>query len=152
MVEYIQKRSLLKGGTAMTNRSFSKNAPLLAVLVFLLIAVLTSCGHTSDTSTLRDPEGSSTVENGTTTAKPIDSNVPTVTTDPTVTSKPTDTIKPADTSEPPVTAEKPTEKDPAMFDGVMIHSVYGTGKKAVEAVIPFGYIQLYNESGRDVLI
>ncbi|MBQ7364409.1 MAG: chitobiase/beta-hexosaminidase C-terminal domain-containing protein, partial [Clostridia bacterium] len=47
-------------------------------------------------------------------------------------------------------APKPIPEDPAAFDGVLIHSVYGTGKNGKDAVISCGFIQLYNESDRDI--
>ena len=36
------------------------------------------------------------------------------------------------------------------YAGVLIHSVYGTGKKGAEALISNGYVQLYNKSEKDV--
>ena len=36
------------------------------------------------------------------------------------------------------------------YNGVLIHSVYGTGKKGAEALISNGYVQLYNKSSRDI--
>ena len=40
--------------------------------------------------------------------------------------------------------------DASAYKGVMIHSVYGTGKKGAEALISNGYIQLYNASDKDI--
>lgn len=40
--------------------------------------------------------------------------------------------------------------DSSLYKGVMIHSVYGTGKKGAEALISNGYVQLYNASDKDI--
>ena len=40
--------------------------------------------------------------------------------------------------------------DPSLYEGVLIHSVYGTGKKGAEALISNGYIQLYNTADKDI--
>ena len=40
--------------------------------------------------------------------------------------------------------------DSSLYEGVLIHSVYGTGKKGAEALISHGYVQLYNASDRDI--
>ncbi len=42
--------------------------------------------------------------------------------------------------------------DPSVFQGVLIHSVYGTGKKGAEALIPYGYVQLYNTTDKDIAL
>ena len=42
--------------------------------------------------------------------------------------------------------------DSAAYKGVLIHSVYGTGKKGAEALISNGYVQLYNASDKDVAL
>lgn len=42
--------------------------------------------------------------------------------------------------------------DSASYKGVMIHSVYGTGKKGAEALISNGYVQLYNASDKDIAL
>ena len=42
--------------------------------------------------------------------------------------------------------------DPTLFQGVLIHSVYGTGKKGAEALIPHGYVQLYNATDKDIAL
>ncbi len=42
--------------------------------------------------------------------------------------------------------------DPALYDGVLIHMVYGTGKKGAEAVISHGFVQLYNSTDRDIAL
>lgn len=42
--------------------------------------------------------------------------------------------------------------DSAAYKGVLIHSVYGTGKKGAEALISNGYVQLYNKSGKDIAL
>ncbi len=40
--------------------------------------------------------------------------------------------------------------DASLYSGVLIHSVYGTGKKGAEALISNGYVQLYNTSAKDI--
>ncbi len=40
--------------------------------------------------------------------------------------------------------------DSKAYEGVMIDSVYGTGKKGAEALISHGYVQLYNSSKKDI--
>lgn len=40
--------------------------------------------------------------------------------------------------------------DPSLYEGVLIHSVYGTGKKGAEALISNGFVQLYNTSGKNI--
>ena len=40
--------------------------------------------------------------------------------------------------------------DPSLYEGVLIHSVYGTGKKGAEALISHGYVQLYNPTDKDI--
>ncbi len=40
--------------------------------------------------------------------------------------------------------------DSTLYEGVLIHSVYGTGKKGAEALISNGYVQLYNTSSKDI--
>ena len=52
----------------------------------------------------------------------------------------------------PVTEPVIEPGDSAMYSGVLIQSVYGTGKKGAEALISNGYIQLYNKSNRDVAL
>ena len=42
--------------------------------------------------------------------------------------------------------------DSAAYKGVLIHSVYGTGKKGAEALISNGYVQLYNKSDKDIAL
>ena len=59
------------------------------------------------------------------------------------------------TTEPETTAEPETQPvlepgESSMYRGVLIHSVYGTGKKGAEALISNGYIQLYNKSSQDI--
>ncbi|MBQ3507918.1 MAG: CotH kinase family protein, partial [Clostridia bacterium] len=56
---------------------------------------------------------------------------------------------PAETEEP---AYDPAlhPGDASLYSGVLIHSVYGTGKKGAEALISNGYIQLYNNSAKDI--
>ena len=43
-----------------------------------------------------------------------------------------------------------TPGEVSLYEGVLIHSVYGTGKKGAEALISNGYVQLYNKSDRDI--
>ena len=145
----------------MTSRS-SKGLLLLTILFLLFSVVLASCGNTGDTTPPEESGGEVTTVTGTatggTTTAPQGDTTPAVTDKPkdpdtpTVTTKPKDPEKPADTTKPNDTEAEPTLKDPSLFEGVMIHSVYGTGKKAAEAVIPFGYIQLYNESDKDIAL
>ncbi len=40
--------------------------------------------------------------------------------------------------------------DSTLYDGVLIASVYGTGKKGAEAVIEHGYVQLYNSTDKAI--
>lgn len=40
--------------------------------------------------------------------------------------------------------------DAATYEGVLIYSVYGTGKSGSDAVIPHGYVQLCNISDKDI--
>ena len=40
--------------------------------------------------------------------------------------------------------------DPEQFRGVMIVSVYGTGKKNTDAAASHGFVQLYNSTDRDI--
>ncbi len=40
--------------------------------------------------------------------------------------------------------------DSAAYKGVLIHSVYGTGKKGAEALISNGYVQLYNNTDKNI--
>ena len=40
--------------------------------------------------------------------------------------------------------------DSTLYEGVLIHSVYGTGKKGAEVLISNGYVQLYNNSSKDI--
>ena len=42
--------------------------------------------------------------------------------------------------------------DSSLYKGVLIHSVYGTGKKGAEALISNGYVQLYNKSDKDIAL
>lgn len=131
----------------MTHRSCTKSTLLLILLILLFTVVLASCQNTSDTSLPRDTDGSTpTVDVSTT--KPTGDDTPTVNSTTVIT--PADTVKSTDTAKTTDTKEKPIEKDPALFEGVMIHSVYGTGKKGADAVISCGYIQLYNESDKDI--
>ena len=45
-----------------------------------------------------------------------------------------------------------TPGEVSQYEGVLIHSVYGTGKKGAEALISNGYIQLYNKSDKDIAL
>ena len=40
--------------------------------------------------------------------------------------------------------------DASLYKGVLIHSVYGTGKKGAEALISNGYVQLYNNTDKNI--
>ncbi|MBR5123980.1 MAG: CotH kinase family protein, partial [Clostridia bacterium] len=40
--------------------------------------------------------------------------------------------------------------DASKYAGVLIHSVYGTGKKGAEALISNGYVQLYNKTDKNI--
>ena len=40
--------------------------------------------------------------------------------------------------------------DSTRYAGVLIHSVYGTGKKGAEALISNGYVQLYNKTDKNI--
>ena len=107
-----------------------------------------------------------TVEPGEDTTKegqPDDSDpigVPETTDDPETAPTPSLTIPSDDTAPSPGTEATPEETlpyDPALhpgdstlYDGVLIHSVYGTGKKGAEALISNGYVQLYNTTDRNI--
>ena len=65
------------------------------------------------------------------------------------------TDTPSTTDSATETAEPETQPvlepgESSAYNGVLIHSVYGTGKKGAEALISNGYIQLYNKSSRDI--
>ena len=150
------------------------------LVLILSVTLLTACESsgggttTSDSTTAdgaespapTDPDGS-TREPDSSTAEPVD-------TDDTDSTDPTDTLTEAPTAEPtepPVitlpaddTAAEPQETeeetlpydpdlhpgDASLYKGVLIHSVYGTGKKGAEALMSNGYVQLYNNSDKDI--
>ena len=101
-----------------------------------------------------DPEGNTDGE--TTSVGDTDTDTDTETETETDTETDTDTAPVVDTtSEPETTTEPETQPPPepgesSMYSGVLIHSVYGTGKKGEEALISNGYIQLYNKSDKDI--
>ncbi len=87
--------------------------------------------------------------------EPSDSRQDTETpTDPPVITIPGDETasKPSETSEPETLPYDPElhPGDSAAYKGVLIHSVYGTGKKGAEALISNGYVQLYNATSKDI--
>ncbi len=106
-----------------------------------------------------DPITRDPAEDGTKPADPDDSGTATDS----VTETPTDPpviILPGDglVSAPPAEDET-LPYDPALhpgdsaaYKGVMIHSVYGTGKKGAEALISNGYVQLYNASDKNIAL
>ena len=147
---------------------------LLAALLVLALSVtlLVSCTETPGGSdTTADPSVSIDVPTET------DSDGNPVTTEPTTPSDPTGTgegtpsgttgeppvieIPADDTEAGPAQTEAPTEApvdpslhpgDSSLYKGVLIHSVYGTGKKGAEALISNGYVQLYNKSSKDIAL
>ena len=89
--------------------------------------------------------------------EPSDSQQDTETpTDPPVITVPGDeTVKnPTETAEPETLPYDPElhPGDSAAYKGVLIHSVYGTGKKGAEALISNGYVQLYNGTDKDIAL
>ena len=110
--------------------------------------------------------------------EPVDSDVPSDSDDPTESKEPEDdtaeesseapTEEPTDppvitipgAEEPGEPATEPEETlpydpelhpgDSSLYEGVLIHSVYGTGKKGAEALISNGYVQLYNNTDKNI--
>ena len=57
-----------------------------------------------------------------------------------------------DTDAPGGTTSPSEPAGSSQYEGVLIHSVYGPGKKGAEALISNGYIQLYNKSNKDIAL
>ena len=149
------------------------------VALTLSVSLLSACntsgdGQVTDSTTadggetvpgVTNPDGTSP---DSTTGDPTDSTEPDDSTESgTVTEAPTETP-----TEPPVitlpgeeTESEPSEEteaetlpydpilhpgDSSLYEGVLIHSVYGTGKKGAEALISNGYVQLYNNTDKDI--
>ena len=131
---------------------------LLIFLLTLCLFLFSSCDSSKnipsiDTSTvLSDTGGNSTNEE-----HPAEPSTSTVT----LTNPDDDPIAEPETnastdSEILVNPQAPTSPrhpgDSTLYKGVMIHSVYGTGKKGAEALISNGYVQLYNASDKDIAL
>ena len=125
----------------------------------------------ADTPTGTDPDGNPVT--GDPTGNPEDSGTSSV--DPIDTEDATTPQSPAETTGEPPVIEIPADEtlpdstvtedetdppidpslhpgDSSLYKGVLIHSVYGTGKKGAEALISNGYIQLYNKSNKDIAL
>lgn len=131
---------------------------LMAALLALPLSLFASCdendpkpGTDPADTTLSDTVGG---ENGgedpTDPSTPTDPSVPTDPSDDPVVDPGTD--NPDDPSTPDVPANPNHPGDSSLYKGVMIHSVYGTGKKGAEALISNGYVQLYNASDKDIAL
>lgn len=145
----------------------------------LLVTLLAACTNTpGGTDTTTDP--SATVDTPTetdsdgnpVTGEPSDTPADTGNTpdDPQNTTNPDETMGEPPVIEIPSDETKPTPSetdneeetlpydpslhpgDSSLYKGVLIHSVYGTGKKGAEALISNGYVQLYNKSDKDIAL
>ena len=125
----------------------------------------------ADTPTGTDPNGNPVTgdptgnpeDSGTSSVDPIDTEDATTPQSPSETTGEPPVIEiPADETLPDSTVTE-DETDPpidpslhpgdsSLYKGVLIHSVYGTGKKGAEALISNGYIQLYNKSNKDIAL
>ena len=125
----------------------------------------------ADTPTGTDPNGNPVTgdptgnpeDSGTSSVDPIDTEDATTPQTPSETTGEPPVIEiPADETLPDSTVTE-DETDPpidpslhpgdsSLYKGVLIHSVYGTGKKGAEALISNGYIQLYNKSNKDIAL
>ncbi len=149
------------------------------VTLTLSVSLLTACttsgdGQVTDSTTADGGETVPDVTNPDSTGPDSTTGEPT---DSTESSEPSesDTVTEAPTetpTEPPVitlpgeeTESEPSQEteaetlpygptlhpgDSSLYEGVLIHSVYGTGKKGAEALISNGYVQLYNNTDKDI--
>ena len=104
-----------------------------------------------ETTSPVEPDGTDRPADSEETSEPA-TEVPT---DPPVITVPGDepTSKPSETEEETLPYDPDLHPgDSASYKGVMIHSVYGTGKKGAEALISNGYVQLYNASDKDIAL
>ena len=160
------------------NRSRLWSVTVLLALA-LLVTLLAACTNTpGGTDTTTDP--SATVDTPTetdsegnpVTGEPSDTPADTGNTpdDPQNTTNPDETMGEPPVIELPSDETKPTPSeteneeetlpydpslhpgDSSLYKGVLIHSVYGTGKKGAEALISNGYVQLYNKSDKDIAL
>ena len=160
------------------NRSRLWSVTVLLALA-LLVTLLAACNNTpGGTDTTTDP--SATVDTPTetdsdgnpVTGEPSDTPADTGNTpdDPQNTTNPDETMGEPPVIEIPSDETKPTPSetdneeetlpydpslhpgDSSLYKGVLIHSVYGTGKKGAEALISNGYVQLYNKSDKDIAL
>ena len=153
---------------------------VLALSVTLLVSCDRTPGGTdttadpsvsADTPTGTDPDGNPVTgdptdapdESGTSSVDPVDTEDTTTPQSPSETTGEPPVIEiPADETIPSTdVTEGETEPaidpslhpgDSSLYKGVLIHSVYGTGKKGAEALISNGYIQLYNKSDKDIAL
>ena len=149
---------------------------LLTAALILSMATLAACTSTPDGPDTAGTDAPVTDSQGNPVTRDPDQSVadPNQTTDPDQTTHPTQTDgQDGETlGEPPVleipgdeTGTKPTQTveeetlpydpdlhpgDATLYSGVLIHSVYGTGKKGAEALISNGYVQLYNTTSKDI--
>ena len=166
----------------LKNNKFRLWLPAAFLALALLTAFFAACDRTPEEPGTTDPSVSiggpaETDENGdpatrepdgetTAPSEPDESGKPSESGEDSapVTEEPTDppviTI-PGDepVSKPSETEEESLPYDPdlhpgdsAAYKGVLIHSVYGTGKKGAEALISNGYVQLYNKSNKDIAL
>ncbi len=159
--------------TRITSPQTRIGALLLAALLALPLSLFASCdgdkptpGTDTSDPTVTTAPSSGTVggEDPTDPSAPTDPSVPTDPSDPTDPSVPTDpsddpivdpgTDTPDNPPKPddPVTPTPGHPGDSSLYKGVLIHSVYGTGKKGAEALISHGYVQLYNNSDKDIAL
>ena len=160
------------------NRSRLWSVTVLLALA-LLVTLLAACTNTpGGTDTTTDP--SATVDTPTetdsdgnpVTGEPSDTPADTGNTpdNPQNTTDPDETLGEPPVIEIPSDETKPTPSeteneeetlpydpslhpgDSSLYKGVLIHSVYGTGKKGAEALISNGYVQLYNKSDKDIAL
>ena len=166
----------------LKNNKFRLWLPAAFLVLALSVTLFAACDRTPDepdtpgpsvsidspteTDGNGDPVTREPDEETTAPAEPDESGKPAESSDDsdTVTEEPTDPpviTVPGDepTSKPSETEEETLPYDPdlhpgdsAAYKGVLIHSVYGTGKKGAEALISNGYVQLYNASDKDIAL
>ncbi len=127
-------------------------------LLTLCLFLLSSCESHKNIPSIDTSTGlSDTVGNSINEEHPAEPSTSTVTlTDPDDDPIAEPETKASTGSEILVNPEAPTSPrhpgDSTLYKGVMIHSVYGTGKKGAEALISNGYVQLYNASDKDIAL
>ena len=162
------------------NERVSRRLPLLLLLMLTLTVTLLVACTNPDNPFIPETGGALTTDGVTETdaeGNPITRDPAESAVEPDQTDKPTNPAQTGEGStetptEPPVLeipGDEPVSKpsdviedetlpydpdmhpgDSAQYEGVLIHSVYGTGKKGAEALISNGYVQLYNASSKDI--